>query len=285
MGALSLDALTMDTVPIDPGHIYEISEHGENTAQDILIDKEVPGYILNFLFGDSTLMTNILFITDEDARALDNDTAVQILSTNNLFSYEEMHAFTLNPYHMPVFLAIKNALGIEEDLNLPLIISKSDTSIIDLIHELTHVDQHYRGRAYDGPSDMGEYLLDPDEYEAAVNTTLVFRMFNPKASFYDFCRERSHVRIEDWPDHNIEAFLKIKMSYLNIDREIWDLMSRLLSVEGLTVMDALNIKYRLLEKMEEIFQKIKETFKEEFEPVKDTLKHLNENTKDVQTGL
>lgn len=166
------------------------------------------------------LPVQFLELDEKSLEKLDNDLAVKILSNNNLVKYRNMQAFTLREEHKNLLVAIRMALGIKEDLKLPLVVIRKGSSVIPTIHELTHAVRLSEKKA--DPQNIHDYIRSSEEQEAFVNSIIVYRYLNPLKSFYDFVREQESADPVEFPDHYIAKRIESgKGKHLGIEQRMW----------------------------------------------------------------
>jgi hypothetical protein len=209
----------------------------------------LPRDIARLIYGEGFDKIQALELSEEACKILDDDQAVSILSRNNLVKYQDMTAFAMLKDHLVIFTTIKIALGIKEELPLPLIVlSKEHPHIIAMSHELTHALSE--SKKENAPTSLDEYVRNSGEREAFVNSIIVFRLIYPDKTFYDFIREQDGASKERFPDERIDNIMEQgKAIHLPLEKKVWESISRQYNI--ITKDNIITVKEELLKMLNE----------------------------------
>ncbi|GEM_PF-5797997 len=201
--------------PEQTADTYQIGNFDELLERD-----EIPSEAIDALYSKNRQNVFYLELDEAALLILDIDQAVNILSRNNIVSYSNMVAFTMKAgKHEVLLTAMKMALAIKKDTPFPLVVVKKGASIIPKAHELTHA---IKAEIYSDAKSLHDYIHNPEEREAFLNSILIYRLKNPSGSFFDFVREQESVTKEEFPDEKIKEGIESgRGKYLGLQQQMW----------------------------------------------------------------
>jgi len=204
--------------------VKQISEPAEYQIGNFneLLDRDgISSVALDALYGSERPNVSFIELDETALQKLDKDVATTILSRNNLAYYQNIVAFAMKAgHHEGLLTAMRMALEIETDVQLPVVVVRKGASIIPKAHELTHAT---KAEINSDARSLHDYINNPEEREAFLNSILVYRLTNPSGSFFDFAREQESVSSKEFPDEEIQdKIVSGKGKYLGLQKQMWD---------------------------------------------------------------
>ncbi|MFH0985219.1 MAG: HEAT repeat domain-containing protein [Candidatus Omnitrophota bacterium] len=226
------------------------------TAREFGNEIGMTGRIFNNFFPLMDAV-NVVLIGEEDAYRLDNDENIVRMSREYQMlpaTFSEMAGFALikGQYHRRMADLITDSLHLPA-VSLPVIFLKKKpggSNLVAFAHELSHLGQV----AYpEGRTSLDGYAAIAQEREAFLNSMLVFRLTNPKSTFFDFARAQDGVTKERFPDAAIQRILASNPgSHLETERQMWQAIDVEIgprqSLDQLSAQELNDLKTRVLKK-------------------------------------
>lgn len=204
-------------------------ENNTDTFNTLLGNDKITPQIIDILYGKNRPNVQIIEIDNSVFDALEDNEYIRLFCGQELIPFRKLKAFTLKKTG-ELFLAVLDlALNMKTAPQFPVIILRKESSIVAKAHELTHAASEEPTKSI---TTLHDYIRNPEERKAFVNSILIYRLANPQGSFYDFVRIQEGLRIEEFPDERIEHMIEVGKSAHGLQKYMWESITKQLGTNS-----------------------------------------------------